>query len=260
MVLEDIEKLIKETAERESLHTLVNFDDVKFDGENALGFLSKITKTRNYIKGNGVDFDLLTNDLISSISSDIRYSLANAYIYFSYANNFLKEVMSFGTTGVKVPTYYKTLGDKRFFFYVNTSFEKLYVFWDRIGAILALAFNLDILKQRVYFSTVIQELGDRLDSNEHGKWLKNFHDEDYEKILNQLRIKIVHYRQKDSYFFAEWLKLASTYNDNPKRLAELQREKEELLPLLKRQMKLANEGFEHMVKFIAEQGVYEKEQ
>lgn len=260
MVLEDLEKLIKETAERESLHTLVNFEEVKFDGENALGFLSKITKTRNHIKGNGVDFDLLTNDLISSISSDIRYSLANAYIYFPYANNFTKEVMPFGTTGVKAPTYFKTLGDKRFFFYVNTSFEKLYIFWDRIGDILALAFNLDLADRNVYFSTVIRSMGDRLDDSEHGKWLKNFHDEEYEKILNRLRIKIVHYRQKDSYFFTEWLKLASTYNDNPEKLEELQREKEELLPLLKRQMELANEGFDHMVRFIAEQGVYEKEQ
>lgn len=134
----------------------------------------------------------------------------------------------------------------------------MYIFWDRIGDILSLAFNLGLHDRDVYFSKVIPLLSDRLESNEHGRWLKNFHDEEYKKILNRLRIRIVHYEQKDSYFFTEFLKLASTYNDDPSKLAELQREKEELLPLLKRQLDLANEGFEKMVRFIAESGVYER--
>ncbi|MFA7193795.1 MAG: Cthe_2314 family HEPN domain-containing protein [Candidatus Paceibacterota bacterium] len=260
MILEDLEKLIKETAERESLYTLVNFDEVKFDNKNALDFVSTITKTRNHIKESGIDFDQLTNDLINSISSDVRYSLTNAYIYFPHTNNFVKEVMPFGSTGVKAPTYFKTMGDKRFFYYVNTSFEKLYIFWDRIGDILALAFNLNIPERSVYFSTVVRNLDDQLDKSKHGVWLRNFYDEEYEKILNRLRVKIVHYRQKDSYFFTEWLKLAGNYSENSERLAELQREKEELLPMLKRQVELANEGFEHMIRFIAEQGTYETKQ
>lgn len=256
--LKQYETLLKGIREREGIKSLADFDEVQFDGENALGFLSQITKTRNHLKGNGVDFDLLTNDLISSISSDIKYSLANACLYFPYANNFTKEVMPFGATGIMAPTYFKTLGDKRFFFFINTSFEKLYIFWDRIGDILALAFSLDLPEKRVYFSTVMRSLNGQLGESGHGRWLRDFHNEEYEKILNRLRVNIVHYRQKDSYFFTEWLKFAGSYSESPEKLARLQEEKEELLPLLKRQMDLANEGFERMVRFIAEKGIYEQ--
>lgn len=251
-----MEEEIRKISEEENLCCLADFGKVKFDNENALGFLSHIKKTRERLNTDG-NFDLITHDLVNSVSSDIKFALANAYLYFPHTNNFLNEIQTY-PDGQKVPTYFMKLEDKRFFFYINTSFEKLYIFWDRVGDILALAFNLDLNENRVYFSTVMEELGDTLLLSENGSWLKSFHDNEYRDILNRLRIKIVHFRQKDTYFFTEWLKLASSHSTDPERLAELQREKEQLLPLLKEQLSLANIGFEKMVRFITEQGVYER--
>lgn len=255
MNFEEIEKEIRTISERENLYCLADFEKVKFDNENALGFLSHMKKTRERLNASG-NFDLITHDLVNSVSSDIRFALANAYLYFPHTNNFLNEIQTY-PDGQRIPTYFMKLEDKRFFFYVNTSFEKLYIFWDRVGDILALAFNLNLNENRVYFSTVMEEFGDTLLPSENSSWLKSFHDNEYRDILNCLRIKIVHYRQKDTYFFTEWLKLASSHSANPEKLAELQREKERLLPLLKEQLSLANIGFEKMVRLIAEQGVYE---
>lgn len=255
MNLKKLEKEIQTICEKEKIYCLANFDNVKFDDENALGFLSLIRKTRESTNEEG-NFDLLTHDLINSVSSDIKFSIANAFLYFPHANNFLNELRKY-SDGQKIPTYFMTIEDKRFFFYVNTAFEKLYIFWDRIGDILFLAFQLNLPEDRVYFNSTIRELGTTLESSESGNWLRNFHDNEYSQILNRLRIKIVHYRQKDTYFYTEWLKYFSQANTDPGHIAQLQKEKEELLPLLKHQLDLANEGFEKTIRFIAEKGISE---
>lgn len=257
MNLKEIEKEIQDISAKERLYSLANLEELKFDGENALGFLSRITKTRNKLNNRG-EFDLITHDLVNSVSSDIRFALANAYLYFPHTNNFIKEVQTY-SDGQEIPTFFMKIEDKRFFFYVNTVFEKLYIFWDRIGDILAKSFNLDIREDRVYFSTVMSALEEKLLLTESGRWLKVFHENEYNNILNRLRIKIVHYRQKDTYFYMEWLKMTTKHATDPSQIARLQQEKEELLPLLREQLHFANMGFENMVRFIADQGIYEKE-
>lgn len=255
MNLKELEKEIQTICEKEKIYCLASFNNVKFDNENALGLLSLIRKTREFTNEDG-NFDLLTHDLINSVSSDIRYAIANASLYFPHANNFLNELKKY-PDGQNIPTYFMTIEDKRFFFYVNTAFEKLYIFWDRIGDILFLTFQLNIPEDRVYFNSIMRELDASLESSENGKWLKNFYHNEYSQILNRLRIKIVHYRQKDTYFYTEWLKYFSQTNINLEHIVQLQKEKEELLPLLKHQLELANEGFERMVRFIAEKGIFE---
>lgn len=232
---------------------------MKFDGENALGFLGGISKTRNAIKSSGKKFDLLTHDLIYSVSSDAQFSIANGFLYFPFANNFLNEVRQY-EGGRQLPTYFRKLEDKRFFYYVSSSFEKLYNFWDRIGDLIEAAFNLNLEERGVYFSTVITALeGKGLDSSENWQWLKGFHDRHYKDVLNRLRIKIVHYRQKDSYFFFEWLNLVSKFEQNPEQLAALQKEKDELLPLLKSHLALTNTEFEKTIRLIKEHGPFESQ-
>lgn len=257
MNLRELEKEIQIICEKEKLYCLANFDNIKFDNKNALGFLSLIRKTRDSTNEDG-NFDLLTHDLINSVSSDIRFAIANAFLYFPHANNFLNEIRKY-PGGQNIPTYFMTIEDKRFFFYINTAFEKLDIFWDRIGDILSLTFRLNLLEDKVYFSSSIRELGESLESSENGRWLKNFHDNEYSQILNRLRIKIVHYRQKDTYFYTEWLRYFAQTNMNPDHIAQLQKEKEELLPLLKHQLNLTNEGFEKTVRFIDEKGLFEKD-
>lgn len=259
MFLKEYEKTIKEIIQRENLICLANVDSIKFDGENSLGFLSLIAKTRNATKAltDAGAFDRLSSDLIDSISLDIQFSLANVYLYHPLANNFLAEIQTY-SDGQRLPTYFRKLEDKRFFYYVNCTFEKLYIFWDRIGDILALCFQIDLREKDIYFSKVIEQLSTISTVNsEHWQWLKNFHAHEYMQILNRLRIKIVHYRQKDTYFFHEWLNIVANYQNDPTRIHLLQAEKDELPNLLKHQLELANIGFEKMVRTIKEHGPFE---
>lgn len=255
--LVEYENSLKDIVAREGLFTLIDFDKKKFDGENALAFNGLITKTRDHLNSDG-RFDMLFSDLIDSISSDVKFALANAYLYFPDANNFMREIMRY-PDGTQLPTYFRKLADKRFFFYVNVTFEKLYNFWDRIGDILALAFQLDLSEQAVAFSSAIKKIDENPPtSSEPWSWLRNFHYEDYQKILNRLRIKIVHYRQKDTYFHFEWLGNVMRYSTNPEGIRALQKEKDELLPLLKRQLELANTGYKTMIHLIKESGPFEQ--
>lgn len=259
-VLTQYESLLRTIWERENLKSLTDFDDVKFDGTNALDFANRLSKTRNALKARDVSMDMLIHDLIYSVSSDARFSLSCAYLYFPHANNFMNDVVPFGNSGVHMPTYFRGLGDKRFFFFVNTTFEKLYMFWDRIAALLNESLELGIDENRVYFPKIVERLRDaRFDGSQNADWLKNYHDNEYSTILNYLRRLIVHHRQKDTYFFMSWIDASRSYENNPALLDELQREKEALLPKLKTQLELTLVGFEKAVSLISEKGIHEQQ-
>ena len=89
--LTDYEDKLTEVAKKEGLICLDDFEVLNFDGKNALAFLELISKTRLSLNTLG-NIDLLTHDLINSISPDIKFSLANIYLYFPSANNFLQEI------------------------------------------------------------------------------------------------------------------------------------------------------------------------
>src|SRR3989344_2646642 len=118
MFLQEYEATLKEIVECEDIFCLADFDKIKFGEENALGFLQLITKTRDEIKRSGREFDLLTYDLINSVSLDIKFSVANGFLYFPLSNNFLEKVRNYGD-GKELPTYFRKLEDKRFFYYIN---------------------------------------------------------------------------------------------------------------------------------------------
>lgn len=162
--------------------------------------------------------------------------------------------------GIMTPTYFRKLSEVRFFYFVNATFEKLYNYWDRIGDLLELAFGLSIAARHVYFSTVIQELQNRgVMLSPHGVWLKNFYDNEYQSVLNPRRIKIVHHRQDDTSFMFDWLRCISTPSGcSPETVRGLQEQKVAIPGLLKRQLDLANEGFEHAILLIKEAGPHEQ--
>lgn len=255
MFLQEYEKELKEISEKENLFCLSDFEKIQFDKENALGFKNIISKTREKFNEKG-GFDLLTHDLIYSVPSDIKFSLSNVFLYSKYANNFLKEIAHY-SDGTRYPTYFKKREDKRFFYYVNSTFEKLYNFWDRIGDLLELSFDINLPKKEIYFSRVIDEIDKKRLGSDNFSWLKNFRDGDYKNYLNKYRIKIVHYRQQDTYFFFEWLNNISK-NDRLEIIAKLQKEKDDLPILLKKQLDNTNQGFENTIRLIKDFGIYEK--
>lgn len=188
------------------------------------------------------------DDLISSISQDIKFSLGNVYLYKELGiNNFLNEYIT-TPQGETIFTYRQTLGDRRFFFYVSVCFEKLYNFWDRIGDLLSLALDLKIEPKEIYFPRVIKEIEKLNSQSVNFKFLKEFSEKEYQDILNRIRKLIVHYRQKDTYFRFAWLKNLG----NKEAITRLQEEKNKLPNLLRDQMILTIKGFESAALLIHE--------
>ena len=243
-------------AKEENLQSLNGDDKFMFENKTAFQLLGMINKTRDALNKEG-HFDLLVDDLIRSISYSVKFSIQNVIFYASHANNMAKEIAT-SPLGEKFPVYYQTMEDKRFFYYVDSAFEKLYNFLDRMGDILWLAFNLDIPEKEVYFGPVIKKLEKELDSSEYGKWLKEFYEDEYQQTLNYSRKDIVHYKQQGTNFFFKWLAINVDRPYDKERLQQLQDEKDNLPIILKKQLNLANLGFGKMVYFIKEEGFFEK--
>jgi len=251
--LDEYENQLRQIILREELFCLKDYSHVIFDDKNALAFLELIDETRLFLNTDGC-IDLLTSDLIQSISPAIQFSLANVYLYFPGANNFLNERVRSGNQ--EYSTYSQTLEDRRFFYYINCTFEKLYNFWDRIGDMLNMGLDLKISERSVYFATVIEKLNETGIKSENYFKLKTFYETDYKDYLNRLRKLIVHYREKQTYFTFEWIN-SFVEENNYETISKLQKEKNELPGLLKDQLKLSNLGFELAVRLISEIGLYE---
>jgi len=246
--IREYQQKLNDIYHKEKLVSLSDWDLVKFNNKNALQFISdNCSVARNKVNSEGI-FDTIVDDLISSISQDIKFSLGNVYLYKELGiNNFLNEYIT-TPQGETVFTYRQTLGDRRFFFYVSVCFEKLYNFWDRIGDLLSLALDLKIEPKEIYFPKVIKEIEKLNSQSENFKFLKEFSESEYQDILNRIRKLIVHYRQKDTYFRFEWLKNLG----NKEAITKLQEEKDKLPNLLKSQISLTIKGFESAILLIHE--------
>jgi len=246
--IREYQQKLNDVYHKEKLVCLSDWDLVKFNDKNSLQFISdNCSATRNKVNSEGI-FDAIVDDLISSISQDIKFSLGNIYLYKELGiNNFLNEHTT-TPQGETIFTYRQTLGDRRFFFYVSVCFEKLYNFWDRIGDLLSLSLDLKIEPKEIYFSKVIKEIKKLNSQSVNFKFLKKFSESEYQDILNRIRKLIVHYRQKDTYFRFEWLKNLG----NKEAITKLQEEKDKLPNLLKSQMSLTMKGFESAVLLIHE--------
>ena len=246
--IREYQQKLNDVYHKEKLVCLSDWDLVKFNDKNSLQFISdNCSATRNKVNSEGI-FDAIVDDLISSISQDIKFSLGNIYLYKELGiNNFLNEHTT-TPQGETIFTYRQTLGDRRFFFYVSVCFEKLYNFWDRIGDLLSLSLDLKIEPKEIYFPKVIKEIEKLNSQSVNLKFLKEFSESEYQDILNRIRKLIVHYRQKDTYFRFEWLKNLG----NKEAITKLQEEKDKLPNLLKSQMSLTMKGFESAVLLIHE--------
>lgn len=246
--INEYQQKLNEIYNKEKLICLSDWELVKFGDKNALQFISdNCSAVRNKVNSEGI-FDIVADDLISSISQDIKFSLGNVYLYKELGiNNFLNEHI-ITLQGETIFTYQQTFGDRRFFFYVSVCFEKLYNFWDRIGDLLALTLDLKIEPKEVYFPRVIKEIEKLKHQSVNFKFLKNFSESEYQDILNRIRKLIVHYRQKDTYFRDAWLKNLN----NKEAIKTLQQEKDELPGLLKDQMRLTIDGFKSTILLINE--------
>ncbi len=244
--IKEYQRELNKIYQEEKLICLSDWELVKFDNKNALQLASdNLINVRKKVNINGA-LDFLIEDIIYSTSQDIKFSLGNIYLYKKLGiNNFLEERI-ISQTEKNIFTYHQTIADRRFFFYINVCFEKLYNYWDRIGDLLALSLGLDIKTRNIYFRTIVEKIQKSYGESSDFQFLKNFSDNDYQEILNRIRILIVHYRQKDTYFRSKWMSNVS----NQEAIIKLQQEKNKLPTILKKQMQLTIEGFKSAVLLI----------
>ena len=202
------------------------------------------------LRGTSVDtrlLDALVKDLINSTSVDVKIALGNVYLY-KRLGIFDLSASEVWDGERSVFRYFPTFNDSRFFFYTNVCWEKLYNYWDRIGDLLWACFDLPIEERNVFFSTVMKELKKTQSGSKNFRELNRIYEGHFQQVLNRSRITVVHYRQRDTDFFFEWLD-AST---DKERIRELQARRDQGPDTLKTQSDVALEGFGHAVRLIGE--------
>ncbi len=243
----DYQNSLVEIAEKEGIVALSQFKECLFDGKHALELLRLAEPVRQDLKIKGSnDFDWIMDDIISDISSDIVFSLKNAYLYRPGINDFthMRSI-----EGQEFPIYEQTLEDKRYLYFCGVALEKIYAYWDRIGDILNLTFELGFPVDRVYFNCVMKKLEESGMVSENLIWLCSFKDGDY-KDFSAKRHDIVHHRGLQSYFRKQHL-LGVSQKEGAQYWVDLQNEKWNFVDLLKEQQKLTIEGFEQTILLIA---------
>ena len=249
------EETLREIALKEKLFSLGDFDLCKFGDKNSLQVLSLAEATRQRIKASGsAEWDWITTDLINAASSNIVFSLKNVFYYLPGINNLAREYVEDSDYGLILPTYHQTTSDLRYLYYVSVTFEKLYAYWDRIGDLFDLVFDVIKNKDGIYFPVVVDALTAKFKSQSANmQWLQDFAKNEYSQSLNKYRKRIVHIRSLNQDFLEGVL--TANFREKEeclKYLDGLQKEREGFALLLKDQLHLTIVGFECAINLINE--------
>lgn len=211
--------------------------DFEIDGENHLTFLSKsldgVTPIRKYNW-----FEFQTD--IEFISKDLKYFNALLFLLKPYINFPLREGK----------TYYMTLEDNRYMSYASLLYQILYNFWDRIGDFLYCHLETGLEERSVYFSSVIQNLPEKITRASNFVELKQIYDEHLVNLFRD-RKTIVHYIQIGARMYSHTF----LHSGDREYLLGLESEKEGYPDFFRNHINYALRGFEYSVKLVGECGI-----
>lgn len=135
----------------------------------------------------------------------------------------------------------------RYSMFADTTSQKAYNFWDRIGDLLASFFPGLLKPFDISFIKVIEAIPKENQHSENFIWLKKFKETDYSE-LNKKRKKIVHYINSDTEFKYKHLERIS----DKESMQALQSERENLADFYKKHLSLTIAGFEKTLLFLDE--------
>jgi hypothetical protein len=146
------------------------------------------------------------NDLIYT-SQDLCFILAELNLFKPYLRNLLDDTIMMGNDTVY--RYFPTFYDKQYFHLASNYLQTVYNFWDRIGDLLFLYFDMPKIKSErdVFFDRIINQFPTE-HKNEDFKVLLDFCENDF-KRFNKERKQIVHYQGVESKVFNEWIENAT---------------------------------------------------
>lgn len=217
-----------------NLRCLSDYTNVTFDGDKALEFVRKnCSAVRAKVNKVG-EFDYTENDIYIT-SGEIKFCLANIFLF-------------------------KDTAQPETFFFLGTCFEKLYNFWDRIGDLLNLCFQLNIAPRRIYFGGVIPELKkSKGNTSPSFNWLDDFSQNEYPNF-NKERINIVHNRHMTTNTLANGIRNVTslpTSERSQEIVTETMRKTYQLqidssIKFLVEHKNFTMNGFEHAIRLISE--------
>jgi Cthe_2314-like HEPN len=240
----DFQDRIIEIYKEKSIKSLSGINlEYKVNGRDITPwYFDVVRKGRNQFKH--FDFQKWFDDIIFC-SDEILHFTALLYLYGPYMNNPLKEGYKLGERTV-YPNR-QNLPAKRFSMYANSTTEKVYNFWDRIGDLLATYFPDEIKSKNVYFAPTIDSIPEAFQNSENYKWLKKFKESEF-KEMNERRIQIVHYTTLDTQFKHTHLE----YSDDEAMLNKLITERDKLPDFFNNHIQTTLDGFERTILFIEE--------
>lgn len=239
----DFQKEIIKVYKSENLSNLSGLDrEYKLNDKNIFQwFFDTIGSKQN--KNSDFDFNRCFEDIIFC-SDEILFFTALIYLYRPYLQNPIKDGYQFGER--MVFPYTQTIEVSRYYMFVNTLYEKVYNYWDRIGDLIA-AFLPDFYKKRIYFITVIDQIKDNFKESENYIWLRNFRENEFKK-LNNKRKGIVHHELIGTSF--RWDHVFNA-TDNEK-VTELVNERDQFPEYFKLHIEYTKIGFEKTIQLIEE--------
>lgn len=238
-ILEDFHDELLDVYQQEGLKTLSGFNnDHVVNGVQIVNeFLDAVRPLGQNIPGlNGIQ---LQREFIAS-SHEVLHFVGLTLLYYPYIFNPLDAARSFA--GRTIYPYSETIETRRFFMYYNTSLEKLYNFWDRVGDLIALYYPGVLKSKAIFFSTAVNLLEKDVKGSVPYEWLVAF-QKGYYQELNQKRIQIVHYTNPSANFVKEHLENAS----DKESVEKLIQERAEIPTFLKHQLDLTLEGFLQLI-------------
>lgn len=215
-------------------------DDYKINGKSPVEIFTRVARNNNKIK----DTFYVVNNL-GRITQDTRFYVTNLLLIRPYVTDFLAD--EFDMDSKKYYRYFPTIYDKQYLLVAGILFELFYNYWDQIGDALAEVFLPNLLKNNIYFGTVLDQFPLPYTNSINYKWLSNFKAQEYTR-LNNKRKNIVHYNSIESDYFEQYQDLIG----DRKELENLQKEKEGLADYFLDQHNLALKGFEYLTDLINE--------
>lgn len=249
-IINEDKKLLKElhakVIQTSKKQNLFGFDDysIKIDNKAISSFYTEIIRKP---REKGFDFfkDYNIYADLTRVSQDIRFLLGQLILYKPYITNYLSGKTNWN--GKIVFRYFPNMYDKRYFMNSGLIISLLYNYWDKIGDLLDLCFDVLNNKRKVYFGAVIDKFPTQYSNSQNYLWLKNFKDNEFTDLLKK-RNDIVHYSALESRYFEQY----QDKNKNEQEIIKLQKEKEELVEYLVNHNRLMYEGFEKALKLIDE--------
>lgn len=188
---------------------------------------------------------------IKNCNDDLKLFLANLYLFKPYINNPTHDKKTISSiSDLYFFSYNQNFSDWNYSSLVSCCFEKLYNYWDRIGDIIALYLNLDIVERVVGFETVIVNLDKKsiYSNDENFVFLKSFKETEF-KEFNKFRKEVVHYNQFETTYRYDFI---FKHQNNEEKIMEIWNWKKNMPEYFKNHLELSLLGYKHCFEFIKE--------